>query len=61
MKKLFSEIPYIEGNDIILRKITQDDADSLRELTESEAVYRFLPTFLFEKKYDSIEYVIDHL
>ena len=61
MKKLFSEIPYIEGNGIILRKITQDDADSLRELTESEAVYRYLPTFLFEKKYDSIEYVIDHL
>lgn len=61
MKKLFSEIPYIEGNDIVLRKITQDDADSLRELTESEAVYRYLPTFLFEKKYGSIEYVIDHL
>ena len=61
MKKLFSEIPYIEGNGIILRKITQDDADSLRELTESEAVYRYLPTFLFEKKYDSIKYVIDHL
>ena len=49
MKKLFSEIPYIEGNGIILRKITQDDADSLRELTESEAVYRFLPTFLSKR------------
>ena len=61
MKKLFSEIPYIEGDRIILRKITQDDAASLRELTGSETVYRYLPTFLFEKKYDSIEYVIDHL
>ncbi|MBQ6438919.1 MAG: GNAT family N-acetyltransferase [Mogibacterium sp.] len=61
MKKLFSEIPYIEGDSIVLHGITRDDADSLRELTESGAVYRFLPTFLFEKKYDSIEYVIDHL
>ena len=61
MKKLFSEIPYIKGDRIVLRRITQDDAASLRELTESEAVYRYLPTFLFEKKYDSIEYVIDRL
>ena len=61
MKKLFSEIPYIMGDSIVLREITRDDADSLRELTENEDVYRYLPTFLFEKKYDSIEYVIDHL
>ena len=61
MKKLFSEVPFIEGDRIVLREITQDDAASLRELTGSEDVYRFLPTFLFEKKYDSIEYVIDHL
>ena len=61
MKKLFSEIPYIKGDRIVLRKITQDDTALLRELTESETVYRYLPTFLFEKKYDSIEYVTDHL
>lgn len=61
MKKLFSEIPYIKGDGIVLRKITRDDADSLRELTENGNVYRYLPTFLFEKKYESIEYVIDHL
>ena len=61
MKKLFSEIPYIEGERVTLRQITQGDALSMRELVESEAVYRYLPTFLFEKKYDSIKYVIDHL
>lgn len=61
MKKLFSEIPYIEGDSIVLHEITGGDADSLRELTENEKVYRYLPTFLFEKKYESIEYVIDHL
>lgn len=34
MKKLFSEIPYIEGERIVLKEITQDDAVSLRELTD---------------------------
>lgn len=61
MKKLFSEKPYIKGDGIVLRRITRDDAASLRELTENVKVYRYLPTFLFEKKYESIEYVIDHL
>ena len=61
MKKLFSEIPYIMGDSIVLHEITRGDADSLRELTENENVYRYLPTFLFEKQYDSMEYVIDHL
>lgn len=61
MKKLFSEIPYIEGDRVVLRQITQDDVLAMRELADNDAVYRYLPTFLFEKKYDSMEYVIDHL
>lgn len=61
MKKLFSEIPYIQGERITLKKITSADADPLRELVSSESVYRYLPTFLFEKKYDDIDYVIQHL
>ena len=61
MKKLFSEIPYIEGNRVVLRQITQDDVLAMRELADSDVIYRYLPTFLFEKKYDSMEYVIDHL
>ncbi|MBR2742881.1 MAG: GNAT family N-acetyltransferase [Clostridia bacterium] len=52
MKKLFSEIPRICGGDIELRRLCSGDADALRELTKSEEVYRYLPTFLFEKKYD---------
>ena len=61
MKKLFSEIPYIRDGDLELRKLTLNDADALRELTYSEEVYRFLPTFLFEKKYDNAEEVISKL
>ena len=61
MKKLFSEIPYIEGRRIVLKKLTEPDADALHELVKSESVYKYLPTFLFERKYDDILYVIKHL
>ena len=61
MKKLFSEIPYLCGERIVLRKITLNDVDSLRELVDSPCVYRYLPTFLFEKKYPDIRDVICRL
>lgn len=61
MKKLFSEIPCLKEDHITLRALTADDADGLRELTESEEVYRYLPTFLFEKQYEDKKYVIRHL
>jgi len=61
MKKLFSEIPVLKGDRVTLKTLTKDDADPLRELTEDEEVYRYLPTFLFEKKYDDKEYVISRL
>lgn len=60
-KKLFSEIPCLKGERIVLKRLTPDDADGLYQLTRSEAVYRYLPTFLFEKKYDDVGYVIDRL
>lgn len=61
VKKLFSEIPDLKGERVTLRALTPDDADGLRELTESAEVYRLLPTFLFEKKYGDAEYVIRRL
>lgn len=60
-KKLFTEIPYIEGERLVLKRITQDDAPALQEMVDSEKVYEMEPTFLFEKKYDDVHYVIDHL
>ena len=60
-KKLFSEIPVLKGERINLRALTQEDAEGLRELTESPEVYRYLPTFLYEKKYEDPAYVIEHL
>ena len=61
MKKLFSEIPFITGERLILRQIEDKDADSLLKLVQNPRVYRYLPTFLFEKKYDDIHHVIKGL
>lgn len=59
--KLFSEIPYLQDKNLVLKKLEPRDADALLELVNSPGVYRYLPTFLFEKKYDDINYVIEHL
>ena len=61
MKKLFSEIPHIRSERIELRKLVPADAPALSELVNSPNVYRFLPTFLFEKKYPDVNEVIRRL
>ena len=60
-KKQFSEVPVLKDGNLILRGLTPDDAPGLKELTDSPDVYRYLPTFLFEKKYDDTGYVISQL
>ncbi|MBP5155470.1 MAG: GNAT family N-acetyltransferase [Clostridia bacterium] len=60
-KKPFSEIPVIKTGRLTLRGLAEGDAKSLRELTEDAEVYRFLPTFLFEKKYADADEVIKKL
>ena len=60
-KKLFSEIPQLQSGRIVIRPLDASDARSLEKLTGSEAVYRYLPTFLFEKKYPDAATVIDRL
>lgn len=61
MKKLFSEIPELTGERVTLKRLTQADAGALRKLTDDDEVYRYLPTFLFEKQYDDKSYVIERL
>ena len=60
-KKLFSEIPDLRRGRFALKGLTGADRSGLQELVDNENVYRYLPTFLFEKKYRDIGYVIDHL
>lgn len=45
----------------MLQKLLPEHAGGLRELVESPNVYRYLPTFLYERKYDDISRVIDGL
>ena len=60
-KKLFSEIPYLKGKRLTLKRLTPADQSGLQELVDSPRGYRYLPTFLFEQKYPDTRYVIDHL
>jgi len=61
MKKVFDEIPFIEGEHIIIRKITDADAEELQKMIQSKKVYRYLPTFLFEQQYEDIHEMIRKL
>lgn len=61
MRKPFSQVPCLRGPRITLRGLELRDAASLQELAGSPRVYRYLPTFLFEQKYDSAEEVIRRL
>lgn len=55
MKKLFDEIPYLEGERLILRKITENDREALREMAQSNIVYRYEPTYLLEQQYTDMD------
>ena len=57
MKELFPEAPVLSGKDITLRPLVPSDAGDLWHLTGQEAVYHYLPTFLFEKKYEASEVI----
>lgn len=61
MIKLFDEIPRLENEYILLRKLKDGDADALREMTQSTSVYQYLPTFLYEQKYEDLHMVIRRL
>ena len=61
MKKLFSEIPCIESEDIVLKKIELKHISALRELVNDDKAYRYLPTFLYEKSSDDLVQVIGGL
>ena len=51
-KKLFDDIPRIEGERIVIDRVVDADADALRDLTSNSLVQRYEPTFLFEKQFD---------
>ena len=59
--QFFQSVPTLESERLILRRLTQADADALGSLAHSDVVYRYLPTFLYEQKYPDIRRVMDGL
>ena len=60
-KKLFSEIPSIEGESIVLDRVVDTDAEALGDLVGNQLVQRFEPAFLFEKQFDDAHEAIRHM
>ena len=60
-KKLFNEIPIIENDRLILKRLESGDTSSLYEFIENDDIYRYLPTFLFEKQYSDMNEMIEKL
>ena len=57
--KLFEEIPCLESDRLKIRRLDHEDILSLKELIGNDQVYRYLPTFLFEKQFDDLKEMID--
>ncbi len=47
--KLFSEIPFLEDERIVLKRVEDSDAQELERMASDPKVYRYLPTFLYEQ------------
>ena len=61
MRRLFPEIPFLSDGRITLQKITLQDTAGMSELVHSDHVYRYLPTFLYEKQCGDITWIIRQL
>ena len=61
MMKLFDEIPYLEGERIILRKLTENDREALSEMAQSNNIYRYEPTYLLEQQYTDMDELLRDL
>ena len=60
-KKLFDEIPYLEGEHLILKKITGNDREALQEMAHSKNIYHYEPTYLLEQQYSDMDQLLSDL
>ena len=58
MRGLFPEPPILRSSRLLLRPLELPDARDLLHLTRQEIVYRYLPTYLYEKQSGDMEAVI---
>ncbi|MBQ9004876.1 MAG: GNAT family N-acetyltransferase [Atopobiaceae bacterium] len=56
---LFDEMPHIESKRLVLREFVSSDADALNRFSHNQRIYRLLPTFLYEQRYNDARVVIE--
>lgn len=61
MAELFQCFPHLMSERLIIRKMTEDDIDSLSEIINNENVYRYIPLFLYKKSRDNLLAAIRNL
>ena len=61
MRLLFPEPPVLQSERLQLRPLVLSDAEDLLRLTKQDIVYRYLPTYLFEKQFRDMKAVIKGL
>lgn len=49
MMALFDTFPHLSNDKIIIRKMVEDDIETLAEITNNDNVYKFIPPFLHKK------------
>ena len=59
--KLFDEIPRLEDESLLLRRLEKEDLSALRTMIQNPRVYRYLPTFLFETQYSDLREMLRRL
>ena len=55
---IYEKYPDLTDGTVIIRKMSDSDADALAQFTSNAEVYRTLPTFLYELKYEDKHKVI---
>ena len=60
-KKLFDEIPYLEGKRLVLKRITEEDREALQEMACANNIYRYEPTYLLEQQYTDMDQLLRDL
>lgn len=60
-KKLFDEVPRVDGDRVVLDRVVDGDALRLQELANNDSAYRYEPTFLFERQHEDAHETISLL
>ena len=49
---LFDQYPFLQNDLIMIHKMQPEDAAALKRIAEDPQISPFVPTFLYEKKYE---------